>query len=31
MAASENTSAIDDNSFDKSSNDSNDLDEDIPF
>ncbi len=31
MTASENTSAIDDNSFDKSSNDSNDLDEDIPF
>ena len=31
MSASENTSAIDDNSFDKSSNDSNDLDEDIPF
>ena len=31
MSATENISAIDDNSFDKSSNDSNDLDEDIPF
>ena len=31
MSSTENTSAIDDNSFDKSSNDSNDLDEDIPF
>ena len=31
MSATENASAIDDNSFDKSSSDSNDLDEDIPF